>query len=205
MNSSSSPPLSNQLHLLGKVEVFKLHGRDKASRNVLLIVGKYFPARSVSSQAVNVYLKDKIFPFLKDGPFTVVYIHTDVHWTENFPGVSNLKAIYEAIPITIKNNIEAVYFLHPGLQARVFFATVGRLMLDTELYNKVKYVKRVEFLWEYVRRKEMELPPFVYDHDEKLEFCPVMDSELENDYLRLFSPSPSVDSAVSTYSMRCFA
>ncbi|XP_016899965.1 uncharacterized protein LOC107990288 [Cucumis melo] len=205
MNCSSSSSLSDQLHLLGKVEVFRLHGRDKAGRNVLLIVGKYFPARFVSSQAVNVYLKDKIFPLLKDGPFTVVYIHTDVHWTENCPGISNLKAIYEAIPITIKNNIEAVYFLHPSLQTRVFFATVGRLMLDAELYNKVKYVKRVEFLWEHVRRKEMELPKFVYDHDEKLEFCPVMDSDLENDYLRVFSPSPSLNSGVSTYSMRCFA
>ena len=70
----------------------------------------------------------------------------------------------------------------------------------------MKYVKRVEFLWEYVRRKEIELPEFVYDHDEKLEFCPMMDSGLESDYLRLFPASPSVDSAVSTYSsMRCFA
>ncbi|KAG7029460.1 Protein GDAP2-like protein, partial [Cucurbita argyrosperma subsp. argyrosperma] len=205
-SSSSSSSLSDQLHLLGKAEVFKLHGRDRAGRNVFLIVGKHFPARFVSTQAVNLYLKDKIFPFLKDGPFTLVYIHTDVHWTENFPGISNLKAIYEFIPTTIKNNLKAVYFVHPSLQARLFFATVGRLILGAELYNKVKYVKRVEFLWEYVRRKEIELPEFVYDYDEKLEFCPVMDSGLESDYLRLFSASPSVDSAVSTYSsMRCFA
>ena len=79
------------------------------------------------------------------------------------------------------------------------------ISLTCRLYNKVKYVKRVEFLWEHVRRKEMDLPKFVYDHDEKLEFCPVMESDLENDYLRVFSPSPSLNSGVSTYSMRCFA
>lgn len=66
-------------------------------------------------------------------------------------------------------------------------------------------MKRVEFLWEYVRRKEMELPKFVYDHDQKLEFCPVVYSSLENDYLRVFSAVPSLDSPVPTYSMRCFA
>lgn len=99
---------------------------------LLMVIAVLVSARFVSTQAVNLYLKDKIFPFLKDGPFTLVYIHTDVHWTENFPGISNLKAIYEFIPTTIKNNLKAVYFVHPGLQARLFFATVGRLILGAE-------------------------------------------------------------------------
>ncbi|KAL6995933.1 hypothetical protein U1Q18_006068, partial [Sarracenia purpurea var. burkii] len=72
------------------------------------------------------------------------------------------------------------------------------------LYSKLKYVSRLGFLWEHVRRKEMEIPEFVYDHDEELEYRPMMDYGLESDHPRLFS-SPPANSPFSVYSMRCIA
>lgn len=65
---------------------------------------------------------------MEEGPFSIVYVHTDVQRSENFPGISALRSIYEAIPINVKNLLQAVYFVHPGLQARLFLATFGRLM-----------------------------------------------------------------------------
>lgn len=51
MNISSPPPatatprlsLTDQQHLVDKLEVFKIQGRDKHGRKVLRIVGKFFP------------------------------------------------------------------------------------------------------------------------------------------------------------------
>jgi hypothetical protein len=72
------------------------------------------------------------------------------------------------------------------------------------LYWKLKYVNRLEFLWEHVRRKEIEIPEFVCDHDEKLEYRRMMDYGMESDHPRVHG-APSVDSPVSMYSMRCIA
>lgn len=189
------------MNVIEKLQVFKIQGRDKHGRKVLRIIGKYFPARSVSNEALNKYLKEKIFPKLEEKPFSIVYVHTDVQRSENFPGISTLRSIYDAIPINIKESLEAVYFVHPGLQARLFLATFGRLLFTGGLYSKVNYVTRLEFLWDQVRRNEMEIPEFVSDHDEELEYHPMMDYGIESDHPRVYGAPP----AMSVYSMRCIA
>ncbi|EEF52804.1 conserved hypothetical protein [Ricinus communis] len=195
---------SDQENLIDKLEVFKIQGRDKRGRKVLRIVGKLFPARLVSSEALHKYLEDKIYPKLEGGPFSVVYLHTNVQRSENFPGISALRSIYDAIPINVKNNLEAVYFVHPAIQDRLFFATFGRLLFSGGLYGKLRYVSRLGFLWDHVRRNEFEIPQFAYDHEEELEYRPITDYGLESDHPRVYCGN-SVDNPVSMYSMRCIA
>ena len=79
-----------------------------------------------------------------------------------------------------------------------FWIVCGRL------YGKLRYVSRLDYLWEQVRRSEIELPEFVYDHDEDLEHRPMMDYGLESDHPRVYD-APAVDSPVSMYSMRCIS
>lgn len=68
----------------------------------------------------------------------------------------------------------------------------------------MRYVSRLEFVWEHVRRGEMEIPEFVYDHDDELEHRPLMDYGLESDHHRLYD-APAMDSASSMYSLRCIS
>lgn len=75
-------------------------------------------------------MEEKIFANLGERPFSMVYVHTGVQRAENFPGISTLRSIYEAIPISVREQLEAVYFVHPGLQARLFLATFGRLIFS---------------------------------------------------------------------------
>lgn len=76
------------------------------------------------------YLEEKIFLKLQEGPFSVVYVHTGVQRSENFPGISALRSIYDAVPVNVKDGLEAVYFVHPSLQARLFLATFGLLLFS---------------------------------------------------------------------------
>ncbi|KAL9257930.1 GDAP2-like protein [Drosera capensis] len=195
---------AEQLLLLEKLQVFKIQGRDKLGRRLLRVIGKVFPARIVSVDVVKRYLEEKIYRALESGgPFSVLYIHTGVHRSENFPGIAALRSIYEAVPVDLKNNLEAVYFVHPDLHARLFLATVGRLMFNSRLYGKVRYASRLDSVWrEHVRRSEVELPEFVYEHDEELEYRPMMDYGIESDHPRVYYGAPSVDSPVAMYSMR---
>ncbi|KAI3431980.1 CRAL-TRIO domain-containing protein [Psidium guajava] len=198
---------SQQHRLLHKLDLFRLQGRDRRGRAVLRVVAKFFPARYVSVEALTKYLEERILPGLEGRKFAVVYVHTGVRRSENCPGISALRSIYEAFPVSVKRNLEAVYFVHPGLQARLFLATFGRLLFAGGLYEKIRYVNRVEFLWEEVRRKEVELPEFVYEIDDEMEHRPIMaDSGSESDHLRLHHGAPFMDpAAVSSYSMRCIA
>lgn len=82
----------------------------------------------MSVEALNKYLEEKIFPGLDELPFSVVYVDTGVQRSENFPGISALRTIYKAIPTSVKDRLETVYFLHPGLQSRLFLVTFGRLV-----------------------------------------------------------------------------
>ncbi|WCJ44309.1 SEC14 cytosolic factor family protein / phosphoglyceride transfer family protein [Euphorbia peplus] len=203
MTPQNSHP--DQENLIEKLDIFKIQGRDKRGRKVLRIIAKNFPAWEVSCEMLNKYLKERVFPKLEGATFSIVYVHTDVQRNENFPGISALRSIYEAIPVNVKNNLEAVYFLHPGLQSRLFLAIFGRLLFTGGLYGKLKYVTRLEFLWDHVRRKEIEMPEFVYEHDEELEDRPmVMDYGMESDHPRLYCGT-SVDNPVSSYSTRCIA
>ncbi|KAK9129344.1 hypothetical protein Sjap_009831 [Stephania japonica] len=202
--ASSDSPDDHHQKLIDKLQIFQVRGRDKRGHKILLVVGKFLPARVVSAESLNKYLEEKIFPQLGDRPFSVVYVHTNVERAENFPGISGLRAIYDAIPTAIKENLESVYFLHPGLQARLFLATFGRFLFSGGFYGKLKYVTRLEFLWDLVRRNEIEIPEFVYDHDEALEYRPMMDYGLESDHPRVYG-APTMDSPVSMYSMRCIS
>ncbi|KAI3464753.1 hypothetical protein Pfo_021416 [Paulownia fortunei] len=200
---------SEQEKLVRKLEIFKIQGRDKRGRPILRIIGKLFPARLVTVDTLKKYLEDEIFPSLDGRPFSVVYVHTGVNRSENFPGISALKSIYEAIPVKVRENLETFYFLHPGLQSRLFLATFGRILFTGGgggLYGKVNYVNRLEFLWDNVRRNGIEMPEFVYDFDEEMEYRPTtMDYGLESDHPGIIHGAPSLESTVSTYSMRCIA
>ncbi|XP_028085891.1 uncharacterized protein LOC114286860 [Camellia sinensis] len=94
-------------------------------------------------------LKWKIFPVIRRSLFSVLYVHTDVQRSENFPGISALRSIYDAIPINVRENLEAVYFLHPGLQSRLFLATFGRFIFSGGLYGKLRYVSKLDYLWDH--------------------------------------------------------
>ena len=87
-----------------------------------------FLGRCASVETVKKYLEEKVYPKLEKKPFSVVYVHTGVQRSENFPGISALRSIYDGIPMEVKDNLQTVYFVHPDLQARLFFATFGRFL-----------------------------------------------------------------------------
>ncbi|KAK2995134.1 hypothetical protein RJ640_020774 [Escallonia rubra] len=187
-------PLAPSLHLNNKSSFTS----SKSSRSKALI---NMAARLVGAEALKKYLKEEVFPRLGETPFSVVYLNAGVKARENFPGILAVRSIYEAIPVNVKDHLKAVYYVHPGLLARLFLATFGRFIFDGGLYSKLKYVNRLGFLWNHVCRKEVEIPEYVYEHDEELEHPrPVMYYALESDHPRL-----AVDSPVSMYSLRCIA
>lgn len=77
------------------------------------------------------YLRERVLPEIGDRDFVVVYMHSRVDRARNFPGVGAIRAAYESLPADAKERMRAVYFIHPGLQSRLFFATFGRFLFSS--------------------------------------------------------------------------
>ena len=89
----------------------------------------------MSREGVNKYMEENILPKLGEGAWSLVYIHTGVQRGHNFHGVWPLKSLYDAIPLPITHNLQALYFLHPDLPARFFFAAVSTLEFPENMPN----------------------------------------------------------------------
>ncbi|KAG8483678.1 hypothetical protein CXB51_022492 [Gossypium anomalum] len=167
------------------LQFFCLQGSDKSCNRILRIVGKYFPAPVVSGERLKRYIYHKICSELPEGPFCIVYMHSTVQKEDNSPGVTILRWIYEELPPEIKDRLQVIYFIHPGLRSRLVFATLGRFFLSGGLYWKIKYISRLQYLWEDIKKGEVEIPEFVQNHDDVLEHRPLTDYGIEPDPLHL--------------------
>lgn len=84
----------------------------------------------VDAERLKKYVVHKISNEMPEGPFCIVYMHTTVQKDDNSPGMSILRWIYEELTADIKDRLQVVYFIHPGLRSRLVFATLGRLLLS---------------------------------------------------------------------------
>ncbi|KAH9538606.1 hypothetical protein CY35_15G015400 [Sphagnum magellanicum] len=116
----------------------------------------------------------KLHQELQDGPIVILYFHTCVQSGDNSPGILRLRRIYESLPQPLKLRLEAVYIVHPGIRSRLFLATLGRFFLSEGL----------EFLCDFVKDGQVEVPEFVWEHDQELESRPLMDYGLDVDPLQ---------------------
>ncbi|CAN8259871.1 unnamed protein product [Cochlearia groenlandica] len=170
---------------LDLLRFFTLHGFDKSGNRIFRIVGKYFPARVVSSERLKKYIFQKINNECPQGQFCLVYMHSTVQKDDNSPGITILRWIYDDLPSDIKDRLQVVYFIHPGIRSRLVIATLGRLLLSGGLYWKIKYVSRLQYLWDEIKKGEVEIPDFVNNHDNVLEHRPLTDYGIEPDPFQL--------------------
>jgi hypothetical protein len=183
------------------LQFFRLQGSDKHGNRIIRIVGKYFPAPVISGERLKKYIFHKIRSELPEGPFCIVYMHSTVQKEDNNPGLTILRWIYEGLPSDCKDRLQTVYFIHPGLRSRLVFATLGRFFLSGGLYWKIKYVSRLQYLWEDIKKGEIEIPEFVLNHDNVLEHRPLTDYGIEPDPLHL-TEVPSTGYSFGRYEER---
>ncbi|KAF3786830.1 Ganglioside-induced differentiation-associated-protein 2 [Nymphaea thermarum] len=168
---------------LEQLQALRVEGLDKQGRPLLRIVGKYFPAPVISAERLKKYVFHKIHTELPEGPFCIVYFHSCVQKEDNSPGMTILRCIYEDLPAAYKSRLEIVYFVHPGIRSRLVLATLGRFFLSEGLYWKIKYVSRLQYLWDDIKKGQVEIPDFVKQHDDVLENRPLTDYGIEPDIL----------------------
>ncbi|KAF4373606.1 hypothetical protein CsatB_016164 [Cannabis sativa] len=183
------------------LQFFLIQGLDKSGNRIVRIVGKYFPAPIVSAERLKRYIVHKLCSELGEGPFSIVYMHSTVQKDDNSPGITILRWIYEDLPSDFKDRLQFLYFVHPGIRSRLVFATLGRFFLSGGLYWKIKYISRLQYLWDDVKKEEIEIPEFVKSHDDVLEHRPLTDYGIEPDPLHL-TEVPAMSCSYGRYEER---
>ena len=95
-----------------------------------VLASSWYAAPVVSGERLKRYIFHKICSELPEGPFCIVYMHSTVQKEDNSPGVTILRWIYEELSSEIKDRLQVIYFIHPGLRSRLVFAILGRFFLS---------------------------------------------------------------------------
>lgn len=171
---------------LDALQFFRLElGSDRSGNRIFRIVGKYFPAPVICGERLKKYIFHKIYSEMPEGQFCIVYMNSAAQTEDNNPGLTIMRWIYEDLPTDCKDRLQVVYFVHPGLRSRLVIATLGRFLLSGGLYWKIKYVSRLQYLWEDMKKEDIEIPEFVKSHDDILEHRPLTDYGIEPDPFHL--------------------
>lgn len=93
--------------------------------------------------------------------------------------------------------------VHNGMHQIAWFLLLNfniKLFLFSSfrLYWKIKYVSRLQYLWDDIKKGQVEIPELVQRHDDVLEHRPLTDYGIEPDTLHI-TEVPSVDYSFGRY------
>ncbi|KXZ51642.1 hypothetical protein GPECTOR_12g606 [Gonium pectorale] len=159
---------------LDQLEFLRVSGRDSEGRPLVTVVSRNFPAKVLNVERVYRYLITRLDAVAEDGPYSVVWFHTCASYWQNCPSVAWMWRTYERLPCKYRSNLHRMFVVHCDLPLWLGLAALGPLCSE-DLWRKVEWVSRVEFLWEHVPKKQLALPDFVAEHDSVLEDQPLMD------------------------------
>ncbi|KAJ9564697.1 hypothetical protein OSB04_000663 [Centaurea solstitialis] len=190
--------------LIEKLNLFKIKGKDKRGRKILRIIGKYFPARILSVELLKKYLEKKVFS-QAGGEAFCGGLHPH--------GGSEKREFPRDLcpPICLRFDSNRRQTESGGCLLRSSRSTIEALSghlrpvyLHRRVICEAEVCESIRLSMDQIRRNAVEIPEFVRDHDEDLEYRPMMDYGLESDHPRVYG-APAVDSPVAMYSMRCIS
>lgn len=159
---------------LEALDLIKTSGQDKLGRAIIWIVGRHLPAQGQDLERIKWFIFREVYKVAEEGDFIVVYTHSETSWQENHPGVRWIRAQYEEIPAKFKDRLKRFYVVHPALWLRLLLRVMGPWATGG-FWDKLEYISRVEFLWDYIEKSICTFPDFVMEHDAELETQPLMD------------------------------
>ncbi|XP_074647870.1 protein GDAP2 homolog [Tubulanus polymorphus] len=137
-------------------------GVDKNGCPVIVFIAKHFPYNNVNLEKALLYLIHVMDQIVNER-YVVVYAHS-LTTKDNQPALGFLKEVYQIVDERYKRNLKAFYLLHCSVWSKVltwFFTT----FTAPNIKNKVHTVRGVEELYTKINPDQLDLPPFVMDHD----------------------------------------
>lgn len=137
-------------------------GVDRQGRPIVVFIGRYFPAHAIDlNKAVSYFIH--FMDSIASREYIFIYFHTltteDHHLDLGF-----LKDFYELLDTKFRRNMHALYIVHGTIWQRIvawFFLMINAASIK----EKVEFVNGVQLLYDTINPDQLELPPFIMEHD----------------------------------------
>lgn len=140
-------------------------GVDIYGRPIIVFVARNFPAHSINLNKVLLYVIH-LLDSVVNRDFIVVYFHT-MSTTDNQPELSWLKQVYHMVDDRYRRNLRAMYIVHPTFWSKMvswYFTT----FTASDIKSRVHSVGAVHYLYQTIHPDQLDIPPFVIEHDMKV-------------------------------------
>ncbi|XP_078471577.1 ganglioside-induced differentiation-associated protein 2 [Lampetra fluviatilis] len=137
-------------------------GVDNYGRPVVVIVGRNIPIPVIDPEKALLYFIH-VMDHVASRDYILVYFHT-LTSEANQPDAAFLRTVYNTVDLKYRKNLKAFYIVHPTFLSKVmtwFFTT----FTASGLKAKVHSVQRLQQLFAHIPPEQIDIPPFVLDHD----------------------------------------
>lgn len=139
-------------------------GVDIFDRPIIVFVARNFPATTVNLGKALLYIIHLLDPIVSQD-YVIVYFHT-LCTSANQPSFSWLKSVYNSLDSRYRQNLKSFYVVHPTFWSKLliwYFTTftAGRIKEKVQMCNSVHY------LYKTIHPDQLDVPPFVLEHDMK--------------------------------------
>ncbi|XP_030850388.1 protein GDAP2 homolog [Strongylocentrotus purpuratus] len=140
-------------------------GHDIHGRPIIAFVARNFPAHSIDLNKVLLYVIH-LLDSIVNQDYVVVYFHT-MSSADNQPELSWLKDVYHMVDNRYRKNLRAMYIVHPTFWSKLvtwYFTT----FTASSIKSKVHSTGAVHYLYKTIHPDQLDIPPFVIEHDMKV-------------------------------------
>ncbi|XP_072178085.1 protein GDAP2 homolog [Diadema setosum] len=140
-------------------------GNDIHGRPIIVFVARNFPAHSIDLNKVLLYVIH-LLDSVVNQDYVVVYFHT-LSTADNQPELNWLKEVYHMVDNRYRKNLKAMYIVHPTFWSRLvtwYFTT----FTASSIKGKVHSLGAVHSLYSTIHPDQLDIPPFVIEHDMKV-------------------------------------
>jgi len=147
---------------IARLSIIYESGRDTSGRPIVVIVGSRLPMQRNYLDRVFLYMI-KTLDKIVDHSYTVVYLHTKMEDKET-PEFSWMKQVYSIMDYKYGDHLSSFYIVHPTFWLRMF-ETLVSTFVTSNFFTKVKYISKLDELYEFVDPEQLVIPEEVYQYD----------------------------------------
>jgi len=151
---------------VARLSVIYESGKDSHGRPVVVIVGSRLPAIRTQLDRVFMYII-RVMDKITDNPYVLVYLHTNMEDRET-PEFSWMKKVYNIMDSKYGDHLSTFYVIHPTFWFKIFEGVLSSLMVNDSFWKKVRYVERLEEIYNNIEHDQLVLPDEVLQYDVKI-------------------------------------
>jgi len=147
---------------IARLSIIYESGRDTSGRPIVVIVGSRLPMQRNYLDRVFLYMI-KTMDKIVDHSYTVVYLHTKME-DKDTPEFSWMKQVYNIMDYKYGDHLSNFYIVHPTFWLKMF-ETLMSTFVTSNFFTKVKYISKLDELYDFIDPEQLVIPEEVYQYD----------------------------------------